>query len=67
MNLCWKISQVEIGGTRQELEDLREICKAEIKAAREMASAVVKLFQIEPPIPPAATKHGERGELSHQL
>ncbi|KAG0566404.1 hypothetical protein KC19_7G061500 [Ceratodon purpureus] len=45
---------VEIGGTRQELEDLREICKAEIKAARQMASAVVKLFQIEPPIPPAA-------------
>ncbi|XP_024396760.1 uncharacterized protein [Physcomitrium patens] len=38
---------VQIEGTRQELEDLREICKAEIKAARRMASAVVKLFERE--------------------
>lgn len=60
--------QVEVGGTRQELEDLREICKAEIKAARQMASAVVKLFQVEPPVPPAAIEPvDEIGELSHWL
>lgn len=68
LHLCWKLWQVEIGGTRQELEDLREICKAEIKAARQMASAVVELFQTEPPVTPAATEHvDEIGELSHRL
>jgi hypothetical protein len=48
---------LEVVGTRQELEDLREICRAEIEAARHMASAVIKLFQTPPPVPPAAVKH----------
>ena len=61
----WKLLQVEIGGTRQELKDLLEIYRAEIRATKRMASAVIKLFQIEPSIPPAAIELiNEIGELS---
>lgn len=63
-SVCLETLQLEVGGTRQELEDLREICRAEIEAARHMASAVIKLFQTPPPVPPAAVKHvDEIGEL----
>jgi hypothetical protein len=61
----WKLLQVEIGGTRRELKDLLEIYRAEIRAVRRMVSAVIKLFQIEPPIPPVAIELiNEIGELS---
>jgi hypothetical protein len=60
----WKLLQVEIGKIRRELEDMLEICRAEIRVARRMASAVVKLFQIKPPIPLAAIELiNEIGEL----
>ena len=63
-----KLLQVEISRIRQELEDMLEICRAEIRAARRMASVVVKLFQIKPPIPPVAIELiNEIGELFSQV